>query len=323
MPPVFSVTLLRFVTPLVAKSPPVFTVTVRATVPSESIFWNSTVPALMITFPAAPAFAPASVSTPVPVFVKSPVLASCPAARLTFESAPAPGDTCTAPPAAPTVRIFPAAKFNCWLPAGLWMKLPPASVTFAGKFSVAALCAFCSAAVAATVMSPVPRAPTSFTVSVPPFTAVVPVRVLAAPSVSTPAPSFVSAFAFATSPVLSVSVVAGSTSTVPPAAPSVSARAEVKVPVARSLPPSRVMPFAAPPRLPSAETVSLPAVTVTPPVNEFTPARISSPRPAFASPAVPAIVAVIVSESATFVTVIVGVVPASVSASAATKPWIL
>ena len=277
-------------------SPPL-TLMVFAVVPSACVFCNSTTPPFTVKEPVKPVFAPLSWSVPTPVFVKLPLPASCAVVRKIFDVAPAPGETSTVPPSAPIVSALPAAKLSCWFAPGLWTKLPPFSVTFVAQFCVAALCAFCKVPSVETVTSPVPRAPTLVATIVPPEISDVPVRALAAPSVRIPLPDFVREFASADSALESVKLFPVVTSTVPPVAPSVSARALVKIPVACKVPPSIVTPFAAAPSPASATTLSVPPVMDTPPVNVFAPKSVTVPAVVFASPPVPARIAVAAPDS--------------------------
>ena len=100
--------------------------------------------------------------------------------------------------------------------------------------------------------------------SVPADTVVKPLYVLIPFSVRLPAPAFVSAPA----PLMMPASVASNplVSTVPPPAPSVTARADVKPAPYCSVPPFNVSPPDVAPRLTSLDTLSVPALTVVPPL---------------------------------------------------------
>ncbi|KGD58799.1 hypothetical protein DP49_5682 [Burkholderia pseudomallei] len=110
-----------------------------------------------------------------------------------------------------------------------------------------------------------PVVPPLPTCSVPAPMMVPPPYVLALFSTSVPASVFVNAPAPPIAPFI-VSVWPASTSIVPPLAVSVVPRAVVNVPVASSVPPSKLSPPVAAPRLPSLATLNMPPLMAVPPL---------------------------------------------------------
>jgi hypothetical protein len=154
-----------------------------------------------------------------------------------------------------------------------------------------------------TVTAPVSRiAEPPSNVSVPPVTVVVPVRVFAPPNVNSPVPAFVKLPLPLTTPFqfTALATVTVAFAVIAPAPPNVSAPLFVPSPnvtfapienpfpsvraVAESLETTTPAVFIVNVPVPSAASSpkrSVPAVTVTPPVNVFAPLRVSTDAPAF------------------------------------------
>ena len=150
----------------------------------------------------------------------------------------------------------------------------------------------------------------TFAESVPALTVVVPVRRLSAVSVSFPLPILVRAFAFAVRPVERISVLTPVTPILPPPVPSVTARAEAKLPAALRVAPLLIVtPLNASPRLLSALTMSVPPATAIGPnsVPLLSALKVSDPvLPAWSvSPAAPTITELIVAAALAVTTPVV------------------
>src|SRR5262249_18918781 len=214
----------------------------------------------------APACSVPTLTLVAPVYVLAPLSVALPASL--FVGPPTP------PIVPPSVALLP-----------LVSNVPPPALRVVPRFKPKPARNWSVPPPNASPLLAAPKLASVVTASVPALIAVPPVYVLTPLSVNVPAPLLVTP---PMPPIVPPSVaLLPLVSKAPPPALSVAPRFEVKPARNWSVPPPKVSPLEAAPKLASVVTASRPALIVVPPVYVLTPLSVSVPPPVLISPPVP------------------------------------